>query len=76
MTEDVAGPVDARTLAVPEREDAVVLALAKKTGLLRTPACRRRQFLVEAGLELDLGLLQPALRLPQLLIEAAKGDPR
>jgi hypothetical protein len=51
VAEHVAGPVDARPLAVPDAEHAVVLAFAAQFGLLRAPAGCRGQFLVEPGLE-------------------------
>ena len=60
MAEDVAGAVDARALAVPEREHAVMLALAQQLGLLRPPAGGGREFLVEAGLEDDVRLRRAA----------------
>ena len=56
VAEDVAGAVDAGTLAVPDREHAVVLAFAEQFGLLRAPAGGRRQLLVEARLEDDVRL--------------------
>ena len=58
VAEDVAGPVDAGTLAVPQAEDAVVLAFAAQLGLLRAPDGGRGDVLVEAGLELDVVLLK------------------
>ena len=42
VTEDIAAAIDARTLAVPEREDAVVLAFLAHLGLLR-PIWRSRR---------------------------------
>ena len=60
VAEHVAGAVDARALAVPEREHAVVLAFAEQLGLLRAPAGGCRQFLVEAGLEDDVGFARAA----------------
>ena len=55
VAEDVAGAVDARALAVPEAEDAVILAVAAHLGLLRAPDGGRGELLVEAGLEDDVG---------------------
>ena len=43
VAEHVARAVDARALAVPEREDAVMRALAEQFGLLRSPSRRWRQ---------------------------------
>ena len=51
VAEDVAGAVDARALAVPDAEHAVVLALAAQLGLLRAPERGGGEVLVEAGLE-------------------------
>ena len=54
MPEGVAGAIDARTLAVPDAEDAVVLAFVAQLGLLRAPQRRRRQILVQTRLEDDV----------------------
>ena len=51
VAEHVAGAVDARALAVPHAEHAVVLALAAQLGLLRAPDGGRGEVLVDAGLE-------------------------
>ena len=72
VAEYVAGAVDARTLAVPEAEDAVILALAEQFGLLRAPAGGRGQLLVEAGLEDDVRLRELLLGLPELQVEPAE----
>ena len=61
VAEHVAGAVDARALAVPDAEHAVVLALAAQLGLLRAPQRGGRQVLVETGHELDVVGLQHAL---------------
>ena len=58
VAEDVAGAVDAGALAVPDAEDAVVLAVAAQLGLLRAPERGRGEVLVEAGIEDDVVLLQ------------------
>ena len=72
MAKHVAGPVHAGTFAVPEREDAVMLALAKQFRLLRTPAGSRRQLLIEARLEDNAARAELLPRLPQLQVEAAQ----
>ena len=72
VAEDVAGAVDARPLAVPDREHAVMLAFAEQFGLLRAPAGGRRELLVEARLEDDVGLGELLLGLPQLQVEPAE----
>ena len=55
MTECVAGAIDTRALAVPHAEYAIELALAAQLGLLGAPQRGGGEFLVEAGLELDIG---------------------
>ena len=72
MAEHVAGAVDARALAVPHAEHAVVLALAAQLGLLRAPDRGRREVLVEAGLEQDVVLVEMRLRPHELLVEPAE----
>ena len=54
VAEHVAGAVDARALAVPHAEHAIVLALAAQLGLLRAPQRGGGEVLVEAGLEEDV----------------------
>src|SRR5690606_42041180 len=61
VLERVAGAVDARPLAVPEGEDAVVAGAGEEARLLRAPDRRRREILVEARLEADAGRLEKAL---------------
>ena len=61
VAEDIAAAIDARTLAVPEREDAVVLALPAHLGLLRAPYGGRGEILVEARLKQDAGGIERAL---------------
>ena len=73
VAEHVAGAVDAGPLAVPEAEHAVILAVAADLGLLRAPDGGRGQFLVEAGLEHDVGGLEPFPGAPEILVEAADG---
>ncbi len=59
LAQHVAGPVDAGRLAVPDAEDAVVVgALAVMTDLLRAPHGGGAEFLVDAGLEDDVGRRQ------------------
>ena len=61
VAEHVAGAVDARALAVPEAEHAVELALAAQLRLLRAPQRGGGDVLVDAGLELDVVLVERAL---------------
>ena len=49
-----------------------MLALAEQLGLLRAPAGGRRELLVEAGLEDDVGSRELLLGLPELQVEAAE----
>ena len=61
VAEHVAGAVEARALAVPDAEHAVVFALASELGLLRAPQRRGGKVLVEARHELDVVGLEDAL---------------
>src|SRR5688572_1367463 len=72
VTEDVAGAVDARSLAVPDAEHAIELALTAKFGLLRAPKCGGRKVLIQPGLENDVVFVEEALCAHELLIEPAK----
>ena len=56
VAEHVTGPVDARSLAVPHGEHAVVLAVAAQFRLLRAPDRGRCEVFVEPGLEVDVVL--------------------
>ncbi len=75
VLEHVAAAIDARPLAVPHREDAIDPGAGIQVDLLRAPDRRRREVLVEARLELDVGALEKLLRLPQRLVEAAQRRP-
>ncbi len=72
VAEDVAGAVDARTLAVPDAEDAVVLAFAAHLGLLRAPDGGGGEILVEAGLEEDVVPVEQLLGRMHLHVDAAE----
>ena len=72
MAEDVAGAVDARALAVPHAEHAVVLALAAQFGLLRAPDRGRGEVLVQAAVEQDILPLEMRLGAHELLVEPAE----
>ena len=71
VAEDVAGAIDARTLAVPQRVDAVEAAFAAQLRLLGSPDRGRRQLLVEAGLEMDVVGGEKVRQFEELLIEPA-----
>src|SRR5690606_23302700 len=72
VAEDVARAVDARPLAVPDREDAVMPALAEELSLLRAPAGGGGEFLVEPRLEDDVGFGELLLVAPELRVEPAE----
>ena len=72
MFQHVHGAIDARTLAVPDGEDTVILRGGIEVGLLRAPDGGRGQILVQTGLEPDVVLLQVLLGLPELLVIGAE----
>ena len=72
MAEGVAGTVDARALAVPEREHPVVLALAADLGLLRTPDRSGCQVFVDPGHENDVVRVEVLLGLAELVVQATQ----
>ena len=72
MAESVAGTVDARALAVPEREHPVVLALAADLGLLRTPDRGGCQVFVDPGHENDVVRVEMLLGLAELVVQATQ----
>ena len=72
VAEHVAGTIDARSLAVPHAEHAIELALAAQLRLLGAPERGGGEFLVDAGLELDVGLAKLAASAHELLVEAAE----
>ena len=73
MAEHVAGAVDARPLAVPHAEYAVVFALAAQLGLLRAPDRGRGEVLVQPGLEQHVVAFERGLGAHELLVEPAQG---
>ena len=72
VAEHVAGAVDARALAVPHGEHAIVLAFAAQLGLLRAPDRGRGEVLVDAGLEADVALAQERRGALELAVETAE----
>ena len=72
VAENIARAVDTRPLAVPEREDAVIFALALQFGLLGAPDGGGGEVLVQAGLEDDIGGHQRLAGPHQLLVEPAQ----
>ena len=69
VAEDIARAVDAGALAVPDAEDAVVLALAAHLGLLRTPEGGRGELLVQPWLEDDMRGVELLLGLVEIEVE-------
>src|SRR6188508_1932852 len=72
VTEDVAGPIDARTFTVPHAEYAIEFAFAAQFGLLRSPERGGGKFLVDAGLELHIRRRQYLPGAHELLVKAAE----
>jgi len=72
VAEDVAGTVDARPLAVPKAENAIELAFAAQLGLLRAPQRGGGEFLVQTGLEFDVGGGELAAGAHELLVKTAE----
>src|SRR4029079_12080602 len=72
VPEHVAAAVDARTLAVPDADHAIVLGAGRKVELLRAPDRGRREVLVHAGLELDVVLFEVLAGGEQLLVVASQ----
>ena len=75
VTEHVAGAIDARALAVPDAEHAVVLALAAQFRLLGAPQRGGGKLLVDAGLERCCAG-RGATRALELVVEPPSGEPR
>src|SRR3954463_9979376 len=72
MAKGVAAAVDARALAVPHAEHAVVSAFAAQLRLLRAPQRGGGEVFVDAGLETDMRGVEKFLRALELLVEAAE----
>ena len=72
VAEDVAGAVDARPLAVPHGEDAVVPAFPAQFRLLGAPDRGGGEILVDPALEEDVVLLQMGRGAEELPVEAAE----
>jgi hypothetical protein len=72
VLERVARAVDARSLAVPHGEDAVVFGAREQADLLAAPHRGRGEVLVDARLEVDVVALDETLGAPQLAVEAAE----
>ena len=72
VAEDVAAAVDARALAVPDADHAIVPRAGRQIELLRAPDRGGREVLIHAGLELDVVLIEMFSRCEQLLVIAAQ----
>ena len=75
MLNGIARPIDARTLAVPERKDACDLGLRQQWHLLRTPNRGGREIFIDARLEVDARGAQPIAFPPELHVKPAQGRP-
>ncbi|MCY1446806.1 hypothetical protein D9M71_633930 [compost metagenome] len=72
MTEYIAAAVDARALAVPHAEHAVVGRAFKEIDLLRTPDRGGGKIFVHARMEHRVVLLEIVAGLPQGLVETTQ----
>ena len=72
VLEGVPAAVHARTLAIPDRIDSVVLRAGQQHGLLRAPDGSGRKVFVDARLEHHVRVLEPRLVFPKLQVEAAE----
>ena len=75
MLNGIARPIDARTLAVPERKDACDLGLRQQWRLLRAPDGGGREIFIDARLEVNARGAQPIAFSPELHVKAAQGRP-
>ena len=73
VLERVRGAIDARALAVPDPEDAVVARPFVQARLLRAPHRGGGQVLVHPGLEADVVLVEKGLRLPECHVVGPEG---
>ncbi len=72
MLEDITAAIYTRSLAVPESEHAIVLAMREQVDLLTAPDRRGGQFFVDARLKMDGVLLQVVLGVPKALVQIAQ----
>ena len=72
VLQHVAGAVDARTLAVPDADHAVLARAGRQADLLRAPDGGRGEVLVDARLEDDVVRVEIGLGLQKLLVVAAE----
>ncbi len=69
----VAAAIHARPLAVPQREHAVMLALAAQFGLLAAPDCRGGKIFVQSRLKQHAGFRQALALAHHLQVHTAQG---
>ena len=69
VADRVHAPVEARTLAVPHGEDAIVPAIPERRRLLGAPDRGRGQILVDGRLEVDARAREKAVCGPELLVD-------
>ena len=76
VLEHVAAAVDARALAVPHREHAVVLRAGEQVDLLRAPDGGGGEVLVDARLEPDVAALEVLCARQSVWSNPPSGEPR
>src|SRR6056297_499931 len=72
MLDDVHAAVNARPLAIPHAEDAIVFCALEKRGLLTAPDSSGGEILVDARLEQDIVPFEIGGRFPHGLIHATQ----
>src|SRR4029079_15788322 len=72
VPEHVATAVDARPLAVPDADHAIIFGAGREVELLRAPDRGGREILVHAGLKLDVVLFEMLAGGEKLLVVAAE----
>src|SRR5262249_58805121 len=75
VLEDVAGAIDARSLAVPHAEDTVVFRARKQVGQLAAVDRRRAQVLVDPGDEDDVMVAEEVAVALERQVEPAEWRP-
>ena len=69
VLEYITGTVDTRTLAVPDREHAIVFRTGEEIGLLRAPDRGRSQIFIHAGMKLHVVRRKEFFRLGRCLVD-------
>ena len=73
MAENVAGTIDARSLAIPNTEDTVILRPFEQAQLLAAPKRRCRQVFVDGGMEFDMVIHEKGFCCTEFPVDAAQG---